>query len=213
MTFIFVHMVIGAIIFAACLIIIHHAKVQKKYRMYIIAFFVSSILTTILSIVPFENAFFTFHSAEEAFAYRNNAKISLVVEGKNSALVVGQQKNRIIESIIPRENDGWKISTPLKEQTLLQIFDESYIIYTYCISGNSDIYVRITNTTGIPIEVSDNNNSVYICLDSDEMLDNHFSTYYAFINCSRESVEIYINGKVYPISTMQSIGDSLREAG
>lgn len=203
MTFIFTRMVFGAIIFAVCIIIIRHAKIQKRNRMYIIAFFATSILITILSIVPLENAFITFPTAEEAFAYRSTAKLAVVVEGKDSALVVGQKKDKIIESIIPRVNDGWKISSVLQEKTLLQAFDESYIIYTYYTNENSDIYVRITNTTGKPIDISDNNNSVYVCLDGDEMSDDSISTYYAFINRSQESVEIYINGKVYPISTPQ----------
>lgn len=71
---------------------------------------ITVLLVTILTFFSFENLFITFNSLEEAFYYYNGDRttVRLVVNGKGSNLVIGDNKDSNVYLIVPKTADVWK---------------------------------------------------------------------------------------------------------
>ena len=67
------------------------------------------VITTISSIYPFENAFYSFSTPEKAFSYAQSGKVLDVVEGQKSCMVVYQDASGYDTWLAPKGDTGYKL--------------------------------------------------------------------------------------------------------
>lgn len=191
-----IRLIFGGIVFAVCILLIRKSRAIYKRRLYLGSFAIAVALTTLLALVPIENAFVTFSSPEAAFEYVNTGKAKLAVEGDKTAFVIGEKGDADIYSIIPKSNDGWKLGMGFDTKKVNQKISNGITIYVYRYQKSDDYYITVLNTNGGDFEVTDNHNSRFCYLDEmNPTLHKTFYTYYAYIQNMDDQYRLTVNGK------------------
>lgn len=77
------------------------------------------VLSTLSTIFPFENAFITFETAQEAFSYACTGDVEYELEGENSCLFIYlKDENTYSHFIVKKENGGYKIASQYSLKTV-----------------------------------------------------------------------------------------------
>lgn len=147
-----------------------------------------------MSFIPFENLFITFNSPEKVFNYYigDKSDVNLVVNGKNSDLVIGKNNDANVYLIVPKNDDGWKIGVGIDTKRIMQKTYNRIVIYVYQYKNTNDYFVTILDTNGGYSEIVDSCNSKFFLLENaSDSLGKVFVTYFA--NVSQYSQEYWIN--------------------
>lgn len=196
MIFSLIRWIFVIVIFSVCYIFIRKSNIVNKRKWVILSIFMSLFLAVLSCIGPIENIFITFPTVESAYNYyySKEGNIKLIIEGKESDLVVGQKDNDNTKllAVIPKANDGWKIGTgrDIKRVTSTISYDVLTDVYQY--KNSDDYYIIIDSVKGSELKITDNRNSKFACLNKNNS--SHYS-YCAYIHCFDENYVITVNGK------------------
>ena len=162
---------------------------------------VSSLLIA-LSFCPLENLVVTFDTPKQVFEYVNPnvQKISLVVPGNKSDLVIAEHSSSYIYLIVPKDNYGSKIGVPSSTKMITKKIHNNIIIYVYQYANTEDFYITISNIDGGYISVSDIYDSKFYLLEKEnKSLNKTFVTYFGFIHNCDSNYSVMIDGDVIKI--------------
>ncbi len=112
-----------------------------------------AMLLILISLIPFENMFYTFDTAEDAFFYYNTEDIALIADGENSSLVIGKRSDvEYVINVIYRSSGGWKIGMGYDVEIISEFSGEGYVVYIYRYSKTGEHYAiihtdELTSTT------------------------------------------------------------------
>lgn len=141
-------------------------------------FFIAVLLCFASFLLPVENLFITFSSLDSAYSYKYDGNAELVVEGVDSALVIGSDDI----AIFPRSEHGWKLGTGNHIQTAYPITDDSLIVFVYQYKDSQDLYLMISNPIGSALNISDSYGSAFQSVSEFHTgLSQEYYTYYACI--------------------------------
>ena len=160
------------------------------------------LLGIVFALIPREIGTQDYSSPEEAFRYKNQGEILLVLEGKQSAYVVAKQTgNSYSYDFIARDDDVWHPVAGISTKPTV-ITQGSIVVRIYQYDETSDYYISITDGKGQDIEIADNRNSHFCKIgDSYEVSDRTFSmyTYYAYIDGLDAAYQLTVNGEALSV--------------
>jgi len=140
---------------------------------------VAIFLITLSAIFPLENLFINFETAEDVFKYTENGDIKRIIDGKNSSMVIFEEKGIISHTIIPRNENVFKIPSWLESQEVSSGFFEKGIYRVSNLKNTSDYYVLISFGSGKNKSLSLlNKNNQEITLDIVEVVNTGFCYFY-----------------------------------
>ncbi len=120
-------------------------KIEGKKTWNIIALAICAVFAAVTCLIPIENAFVTFSSPQKAYEYWNGSKnVILVMDGVDSSRVVEKKGGYTFGgAVLPKAEDGWKISAPLdKVKTDTRIYNDIIIRITHR-EGSEDYYLHL----------------------------------------------------------------------
>ena len=170
------------------------------------------VITSVLSLIPFENLFFTFDSPQVAYKYMSSKRTEpvLVVSGQNCDFVIGQEADAKTYRIIPKTEDGWKLGTGLTTKHVAQTYAYGFYIYTYQYKDTNDYFIELYDPDRKIVELRDEYDSVFIPFEETFFIPSDAGntpsemtsvTYYASIPDLDSMYSLTINGKpVFPLS-------------
>ena len=193
-----IRLFMGCIVCYCVILVYKKSKVHHKYKPYIVSVVITVMFITILAFIPFENLFITFNSPEKVFNYYNGSKsdVKLVVNGKDSDLVIGDNNNTDVYLIVPKTASGWKIGIGMNTKRVSQKIHNGITIYIYQYKNTDDYFVTILDTNGGESQIIDSCNSKFSSLaKNNNLLGKTFVTYYASIRDFTQQYWISINGE------------------
>ena len=196
-----IRLIFWTIIVLMCFFLIKkHMRVHKN-RWYLMLFIIACILFSLSALIPVENAFVTFSSPQSAYSYMYMNKTKLVVEGTNTAFVIGGEGKDSSYTIIPRSDTGWKLGPALDVNTSISKFSSNKVkIYVDQYKDSEEYYITVYNANGAAAEVSDSRNSKFYHLDKSSNGDDEtFYTYYSYVHDLDDQYTLTVNGKTYSV--------------
>lgn len=175
---------------------IRSSRIVRKKLAYFLAIALCFFLVTISGMYPIENLFVDFKSPESVFNYANYGKVSDIIYGEESCMVIYTQNDVSGQYIIPKTEEGYKIPNYFATKKVSSKFDKNGTFDVYNISGTRDYYIvgmilsnaseqNIVDSQNRPVEkiVVDNMGdaetksvTIYSCVE------NFNSDYYLIIN-------------------------------
>lgn len=193
--FVIIRSILCVIFLIIGLFIIRKLTINKKRSLYVICVIIIIFLGSISNLFPIENKFITFASPESAFNYMNFGNVNDIVSGKNTDMVIATKGDLQVYSIIPKTNEGWKISVGLNTKKIIKKFYENITIYVYQYKNTEEYYIKILNKEGGRIEIVDNINSNFHCLiEKNNTLEKDFYTYIAYIHNFNNQYLLTVDG-------------------
>lgn len=195
MLFFALRLILSVILCISAYFLIKNSRFSSKGRLLIIALTLIITLTTISVFIPIENTFITFSTPESAFHYTNSGEVQLIVEGKESDLVIGDKNDTDILLIIPKTDNGWKLGLGVHTKKVIRTIESEITIYVYQYKNTDDYYIMVLDTNGGECQISDTNNSKFYSLRKENSaLNKNFYTYYAYIGNFRDRYTVTVNG-------------------
>lgn len=196
MLFVVIRLAFLGIVFMVNFLLIRKSRSIYKCRWLIIAFVAAVMLTTISAFLPIENAFVHFSSPESAYSYNHSGSVKLVVEGKNTAFVVGGKGDTDVYAIVPKFHNAWKMGMGLDTKRVAQTVSGGITIDVYQYKNTNDYYITVLDTNGGVLDIADNHKSTFVHVEkANSTLNKSFYTYYTFIDGFDETYSITVNGK------------------
>ena len=114
------------------------------------------------SVVPLEEPFLTFATAEEAFHYKYDYEILLTIEGNESTQIICNygQNEGLYGAILSKTTEGWKPEIQLDKKNIAIIFAPNCVIHLQRYKKTEDFYLTITSADGMN-ELYDNRNTEF----------------------------------------------------
>lgn len=197
-----IRLTIGCIVLILLILFIKKSKILHKKVLYFISTISIIIIVTISVFIPFENAFISFYSPETVYKYMGfeNYNINLVINGNDTDMVIGGKNTTTSHLIVPKTSDGWKIGITSNTKIISRTYTDKISVHIYQYKNSDDYYITIYDNNGGYTKVSDNYNSEFLTLKSNNKhLEKTFVTYYAHIPKFDQDYHITINGKdIYP---------------
>lgn len=188
------------VILSVFYIVIKKARKENKRKWVMLLIFIAVFLPLLSAFYPIENAFITFPTVESAYYYSKEGYIKHIIQGNESDLVIGQKENDTtnILAVMPKTNDGWKISSfgSLKRVTSTISHDVSIHVYQY--KNSDDYYIVVYGLKEAELEVIDNRNSLFDCLEWNNKPNRLYYKYCSYIHCFDENYVITVDGN--PVS-------------
>lgn len=181
------------IVFMICFLLIKKSRIVQKGRYYVIAFIISSIMASVLYLLPIENLFITFSSPEKAFSYINSWEIQETVSGSDSDLVIASKNGTDTYRILPKTEDGWKISTGLQAKKVYHDFYMGTFISIYKHKNCDDYFITLFNIDDGEIDITDNRGSQIFCLE--KTASSPFYQYYFCVQNINNGYILSLNGE------------------
>jgi Ca2+/Na+ antiporter len=218
-----ISMILFVIIFIICLFVIKKIKIKKAKRIdevswYAQSFAIACVSFLLLCFVPFEDAFLTFSSPESAFRYSNSSPESIfpysnsgdvifVMEGGESALVLGiNSDNEAVFNLIRRSGTEWKLTGSLGDyKRTVSGISPNYICFTIRQYRDSkDYYVTVYDSNSCAVNVADNCNSrFYHLMKTSDSSGETYHTYYAYVHDLDDDYTLIVNGEVIQVFYVQ----------
>lgn len=153
---------------------------------------------SIIFSVPFENIIISFSSPEKAFYYEVIGKQVLkTIEGEDSALIIGRNRNENTFHLYKRTETGWKMSFSPLERVRFGFLDDCQLSICQLMNSKekyiiiSDFFIT-ESTKGISISDSQESNFEKFTME-DGMIKEE--CYYAVIDATDENYELTVNGE------------------
>ena len=180
------------ICFLISFILVKKLSLSKKKAAFI--FIVSYIVYAVIAITPFENAFVSFESPEEAFKYSKFGKIIMVTEAEESSMVAYQKNGKTYSSFVTYKKGGeYKLAQDWCVKKIHNKSTDSLKFSIYKIDGTSDYYLKVFGFASEKETLSDSNSKVF---DLNYEIKNGNYYYYSLfaIDFSSE-YKLYFNGE------------------
>ena len=171
------------------------ARVLKRRILYKKSIICITFLTILLAFIPVENAFCLFKTPEKAFWYRSGENAAIVVEGLDSALVIGKENSDIVR----KKNDKEYTIDQRVYKTVAFTADETTIIKIINKKGSEDYYAVIYSDELIS-NVEDRLNTNFVSCPFDSFTEPLVIGYIGDIFIS---YEVSINGRNYSLQRLQ----------
>lgn len=196
-----IRIIFWSIAFLICFLIIRKSAIINKRRWYFKSAIIAFVLYTLSGFVPVENALITFSSPEAAFNYTNSDDVILVVEGQESALVIGDAGKKNSFDIIPKSGTGWKLSLAWDANIVLNDIPSDNVIFrVYQYKDSSEYYIEVLNGMGTALDVADNRDSEFCRLkQANNTLDITLNTYYAYVHNLDDEYTLTVDGKTFSV--------------
>ena len=193
--------IIGICCFAVTVLFAKYKK-AINYKRVIMFGVISLMVTMLLNFVTFENLVYTFDSPEKAYNYFNaDLKTEMLVQGKDSDLIVGKKDNKLSYLIVPKSEDGWKIGHGKDLKTASFRADGSADFSTIMLfqyKNENEYYIAVSTIKNNDFEITDSCNSKFVIFEPDE----NINMYYAAIDNYNSEYWIKINDEKYVIGEL-----------
>ena len=127
-----------------CLVLPRRKHINKRKR-YLIYAALCFALFAISHYYPIENALRTFHTPDEVFHYTNFEKMSYLIDGEESCMIVYPTgKSTYSIDFIGKRDDGYTILPEHGARMVSRKNDENGIIAVYQVEGTADFYIVAT---------------------------------------------------------------------
>lgn len=196
-----VRLILGVIIFFILELLFKKAAVKNNKKNNSIFFFISLIITVLLLMFPIENAFATFSTPQSAFSYSQTGKVQIVVNGKNSSMVVADENGTNKIAVFPKSDDlsGWKIGNGNNIKFVAELYEKDIFAQIYNYSSTDDYYIIVNTYDAKICEISDNHNSDFRLFGTDDK--NKYCQYIAYIEDFSEDYVLTVDGKSVKVNT------------
>ena len=177
-------------------------RVQKSKNKKTVAIILSAFLLAVSALIPFENLFVTFSTAESSYKYHNQGTPVTTVDGQDTSLVVGQKGNTYIYNIIPKADNGWKLGMGYNMKNIYQSVDsaDKNLINVFQYKNTNEFYFVVTNIEGENLQINDSINSEFVLSEtSDKKWSASDCVYYAYVNALGSDYVLSVNGVDIPI--------------
>lgn len=197
MFFVIIRLAFGMLVFGMCFFLIKKSQLIHKRKWCFVSFLTTVILITVSALIPLENVFITFSSPESAYHYNHFGNVRMVVHGKRTDFVVGEQNDTNIYAIVPKSDSGWKLGMGLDTKRIVQTISDRVTIYVYQYKNTNDYYITALDTSGGSLEITDRYGAKFQCLETvNSTLNKIFYTYYASINNFDDQYTLNVNGNM-----------------
>lgn len=145
----------------------------------IIMIFILGGLSTILCLIPLENALFSFESPEDAYQYmylKSLKKDAIIINGESSTKIIN--KNETV--YFPRKEDGWKLDPTSVPKIVYKEAIDKYSIHIIRYGNTDDYYVTVTSYNNKKFTLSDSKKSNF---QSNDITGNADITIYSYVGC------------------------------
>ena len=173
-----IRLCIGCIVFGCIKLKFKELIKTRRYKIYILA--IAAIFSLIFMFIPFENLFITFSSPEKVFnyCYTKKTKVKLVVEGKDSDLVIGEDDDAHIYLIVPKVANGWKIGMWTNTKLISYEMYNNISVDVYQYKNTNDYFVSILDMNGGYSQITDSFQSEFSALEQPiDVLEKTYVTY------------------------------------
>lgn len=187
-----VRMVLGISVFLVVFFLVRRTSILRK-RMICAITATAVLLAVVLSIfIPFENLLFTFSSPESAYRYYHSdvRDIEMVVTGESCDLVIGNQNQKDVLMILPKDDKGWKLASAMDTKLIAHTVSNGTAISVYEFKNSDDYFVTVLSLPGDVHEISDSLGSMFAYRDGT------VSGYYANIHGWCHDYTLTINDTV-----------------
>lgn len=191
-----IRLCIGCIVFGCIKLKFKELIKTRRHKIYILV--IAAIFSIIFMFIPFENLFITFSSPEKVFnyCYTKKTKAKLVVEGKDSDLVIGEDDDAHIYLIVPKVANGWKIGMWTNTKLISYEMYNSISVDVYQYKNTNDYFVSILDMNGGYSQITDSFQSEFSALEQPmDVLEKTYVTYYTNIQDFTDEYWINVNGE------------------
>lgn len=186
--------ILGIVLFTGLVILIRRAHIVHKQKWIIFALITTILISSVLALIPIENAFITFSSVESSYSYSNQGNVQLIIKGKQSDFVVGKSGDTYYPNIIPKTSNGWKLAIATNSEIKKHVVVDGVTVRIYKHKTSDDYYISIWSLDGEKLEIFDNQNSEFFPLE--RISNNHsYYTYYAYNYRLDNQYALTVNGK------------------
>ena len=191
-----IRLCIGCIVFGCIKLKFKELIKTRRHKIYILV--IAAIFSIIFMFIPFENLFITFSSPEKVFnyCYTKKTKAKLVVEGKDSDLVIGEDDDAHIYLIVPKVANGWKIGMWTNTKLISYEMYNSISVDVYQYKNTNHYFVSILDMNGGYSQITDSFQSEFSALEQPmDVLEKTYVTYYTNIQDFTDEYWINVNGE------------------
>ena len=191
-----IRLCIGCIVFGCIKLKFKELIKTRRHKIYILV--IAAIFSIIFMFIPFENLFITFSSPEKVFnyCYTKKTKVKLVVEGKDSDLVIGEDDDAHIYLIVPKVANGWKIGMWTNTKLISYEMYNSISVDVYQYKNTNDYFVSILDMNGGYSQITDSFQSEFSALEQPiDVLEKTYVTYCTNIQDFTDEYWINVNGE------------------
>ena len=191
-----IRLCIGCIVFGCIKLKFKELIKTRRHKIYILV--IAAIFSIIFMFIPFENLFITFSSPEKVFnyCYTKKTKAKLVVEGKDSDLVIGEDDDAHIYLIVPKVANGWKIGMWTNTKLISYEMYNSISVDVYQYKNTNDYFVSILDMNGGYSQITDSFQSEFSALEQPmDVLEKTYVTYCTNIQDFTDEYWINVNGE------------------
>jgi len=199
-------LIVGALIVTSIYYMKRRISGNVSLGSYLIA---AIIIISLLGLIPFENIFYTFDSPEDAYAYASSNAFVLkhVIQGTDSALVIGESDDGEYRIIVSESKNGWKLGIGLSAFPIKNIIFNGYFVQVFHHLGCNDYYIEVYSHV-YDYTITDSLNSEFMQVESDySNSDGTFTTYYAVIPFKDENYTLYIDDTEYYVFQNEGLKD------
>ena len=130
--------------------LIARSKIKRKKGLQISAVIGIVVIYSGMFFVPFENLFVTFDSPIAVYNYSHlgGTNIKVEIEGEYSSCIVDfESESKTTFAIIPKEENGWKITTGFDDKIVFSAFTGGVSANVYQFKDTNDYYISILDLT------------------------------------------------------------------
>ena len=197
MTFVLIRIAIALVLFVVAALITKLKFKQKDKRVYLAILLCAVLIYTALSFIPFEDAFITFATRDQALSYVTNTPASLVIEGKVSDCIISKSGTKNTMLMIPKTENGYKVALGSYVSRAEEYSDGDLFFDIYRFKKTDDYYMVLIDLNHGCTEITDSCNSAFQC---EEVLGEEVGTYciyYCYIDGFDKNYTVTVNGKTY----------------
>lgn len=207
--YVFIRLLLIIISFLGGWIYIRTHRYASKKTVYIILIASCLLLGVSLMFLPVENSLFTFDTPETAFQYyTGNGNAKLVIDGRESALVIGEKGSSDILLIVPKADSGWKVGIGTDTRIVHQASTEDVVIQLYRYGNTEEYYLQLISLNHEPLSLGDSLDSVFhMKTNSNGEAEYENYTYFAYIT-QTEEYWIRVNDDIIQIGNMTKDGSA-----
>lgn len=192
-----IRLIISAVFFSVLILIIKKKKPKNEKYFEAGTAIAATLLFSVLSLFPFENAVYTFKSPEAAYRYSHFIKNDLTVSGKTTSLAVSNKGGRVKTEILQKTKSGWKL--PRKTNAVISnvTVHKDIYVYTWRYKTSDDYFVVISSldAENQKLAVKDTLNSEVFSLSTDSpTVKDGLITYYLTIHKPDLKYRLTVNG-------------------
>ena len=183
------------------------AYIKKRKKVFVSCFIGYLMLSTAISIIPFENLFISFSTVESAFEYAcPDLTLGRILQNDQGAVALSEGKDGTTTVSFTKADKGWKLHVPFFHgvNSNFITYDDTLIYAVNC--GDQVVIMVEDRTINIFSNGEKQEREAFIQQISDN-LNSHFThekiysktyegdLYYAFIDQPIDHYSIYINGE------------------